>query len=126
MLACSFLFRSLLYAVRGDWLPNAPSIEIESLCSLYQNAARHAQSVLIDRIRREAEADRKALAAERKQTEAKEVARQERDLCKICFESAANAVFVPCGHLCCCLACAKRCALCPHCRAQVTALPVFS
>ena len=36
--------------------------------------------------------------------------------CKVCFELEANAVFTPCGHLCCCTICAKHLQKCPICR----------
>ena len=37
--------------------------------------------------------------------------------CIICFDNKINAVFVPCGHLCCCYSCAAKCKKkCPICR----------
>lgn len=42
--------------------------------------------------------------------------------CKICFESDANTVFTPCGHLCCCTICAKRFRKCPICRQVINSV----
>lgn len=37
--------------------------------------------------------------------------------CIICCDNSINAVFVPCGHYCCCHICAKKCKKkCPICR----------
>lgn len=36
--------------------------------------------------------------------------------CRVCWEARADAVFVPCGHVVCCLACARQVDLCPFCR----------
>lgn len=40
--------------------------------------------------------------------------------CSVCLEEERNIVFVPCGHMCCCDYCAKRCGnICPVCRQPV-------
>lgn len=45
------------------------------------------------------------------------------EVCSVCLDSPRNAVFVPCGHLHCCIACAKiiasGSAACPICRAHI-------
>ncbi|KAF3436341.1 hypothetical protein FNV43_RR23433 [Rhamnella rubrinervis] len=38
------------------------------------------------------------------------------DLCVICLEQEYNAVFVPCGHMCCCISCSSHLTNCPLCR----------
>ncbi|KAG8370700.1 hypothetical protein BUALT_Bualt13G0010600 [Buddleja alternifolia] len=43
----------------------------------------------------------------------------DRYLCKICLQQDYNSVFVPCGHMCCCLACAQDLNTCPVCRASI-------
>ncbi|KMZ63200.1 E3 ubiquitin ligase-like protein [Zostera marina] len=40
-------------------------------------------------------------------------------LCVICLEQEYNAVFVPCGHMCCCMSCSSRLSLCPICRGRL-------
>ncbi|KAL4038733.1 hypothetical protein IC575_002357 [Cucumis melo] len=41
------------------------------------------------------------------------------DLCVICLERDYNAVFVPCGHMCCCVACCSHLTNCPLCRRRI-------
>jgi E3 ubiquitin-protein ligase MUL1 len=41
------------------------------------------------------------------------------DLCVICLEKEYNAVFVPCGHMCCCTACCSHLTSCPLCRRRI-------
>ncbi|KAH6772731.1 E3 Ubiquitin ligase family protein [Perilla frutescens var. frutescens] len=41
------------------------------------------------------------------------------DLCVICLEQEYNSVFVPCGHMCCCLACSSHLTNCPLCRRRI-------
>ncbi|GAB2281286.1 Subtilisin-like protease 1, variant 2 [Dionaea muscipula] len=41
------------------------------------------------------------------------------DLCVICLEHKYNAVFVPCGHMCCCISCCSHLASCPLCRRHI-------
>ena len=37
--------------------------------------------------------------------------------CIICFDKKITTAFIPCGHLCCCYECAKKCKKkCPMCR----------
>eukprot|EP01026_Neomeris_dumetosa_P055541 TRINITY_DN5055_c0_g1_i1.p1 TRINITY_DN5055_c0_g1~~TRINITY_DN5055_c0_g1_i1.p1 ORF type:complete len:346 (-),score=29.68 TRINITY_DN5055_c0_g1_i1:245-1282(-) len=44
-------------------------------------------------------------------------------LCVICMEARCDAVFVPCGHMCCCYACGERMnRRCPVCRSRATSL----
>ena len=44
---------------------------------------------------------------------------KEQRLCKICMVSDANLVFLPCGHLVSCAACAPALQNCPICRALI-------
>eukprot|EP01025_Chloroclados_australasicus_P033008 TRINITY_DN3352_c0_g3_i2.p1 TRINITY_DN3352_c0_g3~~TRINITY_DN3352_c0_g3_i2.p1 ORF type:complete len:384 (+),score=42.36 TRINITY_DN3352_c0_g3_i2:60-1154(+) len=45
------------------------------------------------------------------------------NLCVICMENRCDAVFVPCGHMCCCYACGERMSRrCPVCRGRSTSL----
>ncbi|KAI3863814.1 hypothetical protein MKW98_031406 [Papaver atlanticum] len=41
------------------------------------------------------------------------------DLCVICLEQEYNAVFVPCGHMCCCTTCSSHLTNCPLCRRRI-------
>ncbi|KAL9239214.1 hypothetical protein vseg_013554 [Gypsophila vaccaria] len=41
------------------------------------------------------------------------------DLCVICLEQEYNAVFVPCGHMCCCTGCSSQLSNCPLCRRRI-------
>jgi E3 ubiquitin-protein ligase MUL1 len=41
------------------------------------------------------------------------------DLCVICLEQEYNSVFVPCGHMCCCMACSSHLGNCPLCRRRI-------
>jgi len=40
-------------------------------------------------------------------------------LCVICLEQEYNAVFVPCGHMCCCTSCSSHLSDCPLCRRRI-------
>ena len=40
-------------------------------------------------------------------------------LCKICFDSVANIIVIPCGHLASCAQCFPALTLCPICRSEV-------
>jgi len=53
----------------------------------------------------------------------KEIQRLRDDrLCKICLNDEATVVFLPCGHLSSCTACASALKDCPVCRAQIQGL----
>ncbi|XP_072976143.1 E3 ubiquitin-protein ligase SP1-like [Typha angustifolia] len=41
------------------------------------------------------------------------------DICVICLEQEYNAVFVPCGHMCCCMTCSSHLSSCPLCRRRI-------
>ncbi|KAF5744188.1 mitochondrial ubiquitin ligase activator of NFKB 1 [Tripterygium wilfordii] len=41
------------------------------------------------------------------------------DLCVICLEHEYDAVFVPCGHMCCCMTCSSQLTNCPLCRRRI-------
>lgn len=45
--------------------------------------------------------------------------RQMPDICVICLEQEYNSVFVPCGHMCCCVACSSHLTNCPLCRRRI-------
>ncbi|GJN19874.1 hypothetical protein PR202_gb07189 [Eleusine coracana subsp. coracana] len=40
-------------------------------------------------------------------------------VCKVCFESAAAAVLLPCRHFCLCKPCSLACSECPLCRQRI-------
>ncbi|KAH9563027.1 hypothetical protein CY35_05G103500 [Sphagnum magellanicum] len=44
------------------------------------------------------------------------------NLCVICLEQDYNAVFVPCGHMCCCVSCSAQLTTCPLCRHHIDQL----
>ncbi|XP_053396546.1 baculoviral IAP repeat-containing protein 2-like isoform X1 [Mercenaria mercenaria] len=44
---------------------------------------------------------------------------KENQLCKICLESRADVIFLPCGHMVCCPQCAPALTKCPVCRKTV-------
>lgn len=39
--------------------------------------------------------------------------------CVICLDDLCHVIFLPCGHMCCCVACGDPITLCPLCRADV-------
>ncbi|CAN0892646.1 E3 ubiquitin-protein ligase SP1 [Linum grandiflorum] len=41
------------------------------------------------------------------------------DICVICLENEYNAVFLPCGHMCCCTTCCSQLSSCPLCRRRI-------
>nr|XP_043635843.1 E3 ubiquitin-protein ligase SP1 isoform X2 [Erigeron canadensis] len=41
------------------------------------------------------------------------------DICVICLEQEYNSVFVPCGHMCCCVTCSSQLTSCPLCRSRI-------
>ena len=44
---------------------------------------------------------------------------REQKTCKICLDAEVGVVFLPCGHLCCCVLCAPAVRQCPICRAEI-------
>ncbi|XP_077525641.1 death-associated inhibitor of apoptosis 2-like isoform X1 [Haemaphysalis longicornis] len=46
---------------------------------------------------------------------------KERRLCKVCLDAEVGVVFLPCGHLVACSACASALSNCPVCRAAIAA-----
>nr|CAD1829220.1 unnamed protein product [Ananas comosus var. bracteatus] len=89
--------------------------------------AKHALQYVLERRRRwelqkrviAAAAQRQAREAEGsngKSDKAPENAKKDHlvlDICVICLEQEYNAVFVPCGHMCCCMTCSSQLANCP-------------
>ena len=53
----------------------------------------------------------------------KKQAKEADDKCKVCFDRQISCVFVPCGHLVCCLRCGLRCenvsGECPICKQKI-------
>jgi hypothetical protein len=47
-------------------------------------------------------------------------AEKQRTTCTVCLDAAKAIRFEPCGHVCCCAACAKAVDKCPLCRAAIT------
>ncbi|XP_010552823.1 PREDICTED: E3 ubiquitin-protein ligase SP1, partial [Tarenaya hassleriana] len=95
--------------------------------------AKHAIEYMLERKRRR-ELQKRVLAAAAKRSEAdsegpngscensSDVTRKERaipDLCVICLEQEYNAVFVQCGHMCCCMNCSSHLTSCPLCRRRI-------
>ncbi|GLU03482.1 hypothetical protein SLE2022_206780 [Rubroshorea leprosula] len=48
------------------------------------------------------------------------------DLCVVCLEQKYNCVFVPCGHMCCCMSCSSPLTSCPLCRKRIEQLSLVS
>merc|ERR1719397_1919408 len=44
---------------------------------------------------------------------------KEQRTCKICMDGEVGVVFLPCGHLCCCVNCAPALKDCPVCRTNI-------
>jgi len=40
-------------------------------------------------------------------------------LCKVCLDKDADVVFIPCGHICCCMECTEALRQCPICRKKI-------
>ena len=51
-----------------------------------------------------------------------EVADEELQLCKICFEAEMDALLYNCGHVVACEECARQVSICPVCRRNVLAV----
>ncbi|KAI4301297.1 hypothetical protein L6164_034589 [Bauhinia variegata] len=91
--------------------------------------AKHAIQYFLER-RRRGELQKRVLAAAAKRGQDNEGERADiladgnkkdrlPDLCVICLEQDYNAVFVPCGHMCCCTACSSHLTSCPLCRRRI-------
>ncbi|ONK61664.1 uncharacterized protein A4U43_C08F32300 [Asparagus officinalis] len=96
--------------------------------------AKHAVQYVMDRKRRRDLQKRVLAAAAQRQAQNDEVGstgnsdkvtdnpkKEQRmpDLCVICLEEDYNAVFVPCGHMCCCTSCSSHLTNCPLCRRRI-------
>ncbi|KAK8711568.1 hypothetical protein V6N13_146846 [Hibiscus sabdariffa] len=93
---------------------------------------KHAIHYVLER-RRRWELRRRVLAAAAKRTgsdnedstwkaESGTESNQDRampDLCVICLEQEYNAVFIQCGHMCCCMTCSSNLTYCPLCRRRI-------
>jgi hypothetical protein len=51
-----------------------------------------------------------------------EVADEELQLCRICYEQEMDALFYDCGHVTACVECARQVSVCPVCRRGVRAV----
>ncbi|CAA6663561.1 unnamed protein product [Spirodela intermedia] len=76
--------------------------------------AKHAVQYILER-RRRWDLHKRVLAA----AAAKRREQDNEDLCVICLEQEYNAVFVPCGHMCCCTQCSSHLHTCPLCRRRI-------
>ena len=45
--------------------------------------------------------------------------------CKICYDSAIDSVFVPCGHVAACILCAANLQTCPICKGVCVAFKMY-
>uniref|UniRef100_A0A6B2LWW0 RING-type domain-containing protein n=1 Tax=Arcella intermedia TaxID=1963864 RepID=A0A6B2LWW0_9EUKA len=45
---------------------------------------------------------------------------QEKQACVVCLTDKKAMVFVPCGHMSCCVNCSGRVSTCPVCRAAIS------
>jgi len=43
------------------------------------------------------------------------------EACTICSDGPRNTVFLPCAHVCCCVACGQLFTTCPYCAAEISA-----
>ncbi|XP_034227700.1 E3 ubiquitin-protein ligase SP1-like isoform X2 [Prunus dulcis] len=93
--------------------------------------AKHSVQYILER-RRRWELQRRVLAAAAKRSGEDNEGSNEKDdnvldgskrlmpdLCVICLEHEYNAVFVPCGHMCCCTTCSLHLTSCPLCRRRI-------
>jgi hypothetical protein len=129
-------------STRTATLQRAVSKLENTMDSIRDEAARAAKEEWIakaeaDRFKEEAraarEAERLAKAARAAAEEKFSALRQQQEDdagCIICMEKHREAVFVPCGHRCCCLVCAlstsRRGHPCPICREPIEkAIPVY-
>jgi hypothetical protein len=89
----------------------------------FPRAADWAQ-LIADAKRRGEERPEPRAAAAKAQPKAAEPAEDglsDKEACVVCFTNAIDAVFVPCGHMTCCSACANQLdpQLCPMCRVPI-------
>ncbi|KAG9157005.1 hypothetical protein Leryth_009042 [Lithospermum erythrorhizon] len=93
--------------------------------------ARHAFQYIMER-KRHWEMRRRVFAAAAKRAGSEDINSQSEngpdcsgndllmpELCVICLEQEYNSVFVPCGHMCCCMGCSSHLTNCPLCRRRV-------
>ncbi|KAB2616141.1 mitochondrial ubiquitin ligase activator of NFKB 1 [Pyrus ussuriensis x Pyrus communis] len=95
--------------------------------------AKHSIQYIMERKRRR-ELQKRVLAAAAKRSGEDSEGSNEKDdnasdgskrdrmmpnLCVICLEREYNAVFVPCGHMCCCTTCSLHLTSCPLCRRRI-------
>ena len=45
--------------------------------------------------------------------------------CKVCLDRISDCVFVPCGHVCCCITCGSALRKCPICRENLDKIVKF-
>ncbi|KAL2652994.1 hypothetical protein R1flu_021122 [Riccia fluitans] len=116
-----------------DSLYELQNVHVEALTKLCQ--AKQRQQLKLETERLEKERVEKEREREReRELQAKmqldlvpikgvehELHEEERNVCKVCFESPTAAVLLPCRHLCLCKTCADVCTECPLCRSAITA-----
>jgi hypothetical protein len=82
-------------------------------------AARERLSVLVAGAAHE-RATTEALADVSAPREKEKSANDEAGACSICLDAAINTIFLECGHMAACLACAGKLTTCPICRRPIT------
>ncbi|KAJ4909721.1 Transmembrane Fragile-X-F-associated protein [Raphanus sativus] len=60
-------------------------------------------------------------------SEQTDISKQEKNLCKVCFQDPVNVVLFPCRHYVLCSTCCKKCTTCPMCRVLIKhRVPVYN
>ena len=96
--SCDFLLQEKGFNFVMSVTERSPNLPLQ------KNSTRSAGEVLL------------SIPSEKSEQISGHVSLEDQRKCKVCFESEANTVFTPCGHLCCCMICAKRLQKCPICR----------
>jgi hypothetical protein len=91
-------------------------------CSALLRLAEGEAAQVGDAVRRAA---LEALVVVGAEEEGQQDRRLETATCSVCWERAANVVWVPCGHLCLCLHCMPNVQGCPICRTKGNAMRVY-
>lgn len=79
--------------------------------------AKHVLEYILEK-RRRWELQERVIAAARRLSQDIDGAELNKG-CVICLEKEYNAVFVPCGHMCCCILCSSHLINCPLCRRSI-------
>ncbi|BFI24691.1 centromeric protein E [Marchantia polymorpha subsp. ruderalis] len=115
-----------------DSLYELQNVHVEALTKLCQAKGRQQKKLEKERLERERVEKERERERER-ELQAKmqldivpikgveqELHEEERNVCKVCFESPTAAVLLPCRHFCLCKTCAVACTECPLCRSAIT------